>query len=209
LKGKIMRIPAEGGPPQPLLEVTGYPGSAQLPRELGTRVLTASCYPDFRCPHRSGSACGLVESDVGSKVVFYSFDPIRGNKSELVRVNAEGPSFWDLSPDGSQIAFGEVARKDRVRILSAGTGREILVKGFRAIASVAWSSDGASLFLTGTAPEGGSVLRRVSANGQGPILYQADTWLEKLVPSPDGRYLVFGQATSSNNVWTIENFGPR
>jgi Tol biopolymer transport system component len=207
--GKIMRIPAAGGPPQPLLEVNGYPGSAQLPQELGTRVLTSAGNPEFRCPHRPGSLCVLSESDAGNKVVFYRFDPIRGNKSELVRVEAGGPSFWDLSPDGSQIAFGEVGRKDRIRILSAGTASEIPIKGFRTIASVGWSTDGESFFLTGTAPEGGSVLRHVFADGRGSVLYQADTWLEKPMPSPDGRYLVFGQATSSNNVWTIENFEPK
>jgi Tol biopolymer transport system component len=210
VKGKLMRIPATGGPPQPLFEVNGYPGSAQVPRELGTHVLSTAGYPDLRCGRRAGSACVLAESDAGGHLVFYGFDAARGNKTELARATVEGSSSWDLSPDGTRIGLGELGRKDRIRVLpvGAGTAREIAVKGFRLIASVSWSSDGASFFLTGTAPEGGAVIRHVTADGRSQVLYQADAWLERPISSPDGRYLAFGQATSSNNVWTVENFDP-
>ena len=207
--GKLMRIPASGGPPQPVLQVSGYPGSAQVPREFGARVLTSTGYPDFRCGRSPGSSCVLAESEGNNRLVFYSFDPTRGNRIELVRVTVEGSSFWDLSPDGSRIALGELARRDRIRILQAGTGaaQEMPVKGFRLMASVGWSSDGSSFFMTGTAPTGGSVIRHITADGRSQTLYQADAWLERPISSPDGRYLIFGQATSSNNVWTVEAFG--
>jgi hypothetical protein len=210
-KGMLKRIPAAGGPPQDLVEVNGYPGSAQVPRELGTRVLTASGYPEFRCPHRSGSACVLTEGDGSNRVIFYSFDPSRGNKTEVARVDVQGASFWDLSPEGTQIVLAEAGRKDRIRILPAGTGgsREVAINGFRTIASIGWSNDGSSFFITGTAPEGGSIVRHVTADGRGQILYQADAWLERPIVAPDGSRLIFGQATSSNNVWTVENFEPK
>jgi Tol biopolymer transport system component len=209
-KGKLKRIPAAGGPPQTVLEVNGYPGSALNPRELGTRVLTMSGYPDFRCPQRSGN-CVLAETDSSNKVIFYGFDPVRGNKTESARADVDGPSFWDLSPDGSQIVLAEMSRKDRIRVLPAGSGnsREMSVSGFRAIASVSWSNDGSSFYLTGTAPEGGSIIRHVSADGRSKLLYQADAWLERPIPAPNGRALAFGLATSSNNVWTVENFEPK
>jgi hypothetical protein len=123
-------------------------------------------------------------------------------------VEAQGPLAWDLSPDGSKIALGDFGRGDRIRILvvNGGAVREVPVKGFRTIASVGWTADGGSLFMTGTMPEGGSVIRHISFDGESQILYKAAAWLERPIPSPDGAHLAFGQATSNNNVWTIENF---
>ena len=204
-KGKLMRMPAAGGPPQTVFEVKGYPGSAQAPRELGTRVLSTNGYPDFRCGRRAGSACVVAESE-GSQLVFYGFDPARESRTEVARVPVQGSSFWDLSPDGSRIALGELGRRDRIRIVTAGAGmaREVAVKGFRIMASIGWSADGSGFFIAGTAPEGGAVIRHASEDGRSQMLYQADAWLERPMASADGRYLAFGQATSSNNVWTVE-----
>jgi hypothetical protein len=205
--GNLMRMAVSGGPAQPVLEIKGYPGSAREPRDLGTRVLTASGYPDFRCPTRAEGSCILAEGDSKS-VMFSSFDVIRGNKSAVATLEAPGASFWDLSPDGSKIVLGELGKNDRIRIVPAagGDARIVTIQGFRQIESAGWAADGASLFLTGTGPEGGSILRHVSLNGESQLLYKTDGWLERPIASPDGRNLAFGQATSSNNVWTIENF---
>ncbi len=205
--GRVMRIPVAGGPPQFVLEAMGYPGSAQMPREVGVRVLTTGGQPDFRCPQSSVSPCVLSEGD-STKLVFYTFDPIKGKQGETARVEVDGLASWDISPDGGRIALSELGRNNRIRILpsSGGGSREVLVTGFRLISGVAWSADGASFFLAGTAPEGGSIIRHCSVDGRSQLLYKADAWLERPRASPDGRYLSFGQATSSSNVWTIENF---
>ena len=205
--GKVMFFPLAGGPPQFVLDAKGYPGSAQTPRELGTRVLTTAGHPDIRCPRLAGSSCVLSETEPG-KVIFSSLDTGNGKRTQLIAVEAGPSSFWDLSPDGSRIALGEIGRNDRIRILplAGGESRKIPVKDFRLVASVGWSADGASLFLTGTAPEGGSIIRHLFPDGRSQLLYKADAWLERPLASPDGRSLAFGQATSSNNVWTIENF---
>jgi hypothetical protein len=71
---------------------------------------------------------------------------------------------------------------------------------------VGWAADGASLFVTGTAPEGGAILRHVFFDGRSELLYQVNGSLERPTQSPDGRYLSFGLATSSSNVWTIQSF---
>ncbi len=205
--GKVMRLPLAGGPPEFVLDVNGYPGSAQTPREIGTRVLTTAGHPDIRCARLPGSSCVLSETETG-KVIFSAFDVMTGGKRQLMSVEAEASSFWDLSPDGSTIALGETGRNGRIRILplAGGAAREIPIRDFRAIASVGWSYNGSSLFVTGSAPEGGSVIRHVLMDGRSQLLYRADAWLERPLASPDGRYLAFGQATSSNNVWMIENF---
>ena len=104
--------------------------------------------------------------------------------------------------------MSELDRNDRIRILpwtQAGS-REVPVKGFRLISAVGWSADGSDLFVTGTASEGGSIIRHVGLDGRSRLLYKVDAWLERPLASPDGRYLSFGQATSSSNVWTLENY---
>jgi hypothetical protein len=72
--------------------------------------------------------------------------------------------------------------------------------------SVGWAAEGASLFVSGTAPEGGAIIRHVFLDGRSELLYKVDGSLERPTQSPDGRYLSFGQATSNSNVWTIQNF---
>jgi hypothetical protein len=42
-------------------------------------------------------------------------------------------------------------------------------------------------------------------DGQTQLLYKSDAWLERPLASPDGTHLAFGLASSSNNVWTVEN----
>jgi Tol biopolymer transport system component len=205
--GSLMRMAVSGGPAQPVLEVKGYPGSAREPRDTAARVLTATGYPDFRCPTRPGASCILAEGD-SRAVTFSSFDALRGNKATAAMLEVSGLSFWDLSPDGSKLAIGELGKNDRIRIVPAGGAevQRVAVQGFRQIDSVGWAADGASLFLTGTGAEGGSILAHVSLKGESQVLYKTDGWLERPMASPDGRNLAFGQATSSNNVWTIENF---
>src|SRR5579862_8563464 len=203
----MMRMAAGGGPPQTILEVKGYPGSARVRRETGMRVLTATGQPDFRCPREPGHGCILSEAD-GDKLTFYQFDPQVGKKTEAAQRIVHGTATWDLSPDGSKIALAETGRNDRIEILTTGGSewRESPTKGFWLISDIGWAADGASLFVTGTAPENGSILRHVSLDGASELLYKADAWLERPLASPDGHYLAFGQATSSSNVWTIENF---
>jgi hypothetical protein len=170
-------------------------------------VLTTAGQPDFRCPRLQESPCVLSEGD-SNKITFSTFDAGQAKKREAFSVEVNGLAFWDISPDGSKIALGELGRNDRIRVLpvSGGGSHDVSIKGFRLIASVGWSADGTSLFLTGTAPEGGSIIRHFSLDGRSQLLYKADAWLERPMQSPNGRYLLFGQATSSNNVWRIENF---
>ena len=205
--GKAVRIPVSGGPPQPIFDLRGYPGTSQTPRDSGTYALTVSGYPDFRCPHASKGRCVLAEIDSNNKITFTGFDPGQGAKSDVASLEVQEPSFWDLSPDGSKIAVTELANNNRIRVLTAGGGglTEIPVKELRTITGVAWAADGASFFLAGTAPAGGAVIRHVFPDGRGELLYKADAWLERPLPSPGGRSLAFGQVTSSNNVWAIEN----
>jgi Tol biopolymer transport system component len=148
--GRLMRIPVSGGPPQVVMKIEGYPGSSQVAAQ--GRRLTTRGYPDFRCPSNPAAPCILADRG-RDQIIFSAFDPADGKKREVAKVEFDSYnlwSFWDLSPDGSQIAFGKDERgSGRVRILpvAGGSEQEVDVKGWNRLDSVAWSSDGKSLFV--------------------------------------------------------------
>jgi Tol biopolymer transport system component len=145
-----------------------------------------------------------------NQVVFSSFAPLQGRSAELVRVEVDPATitFWDLSPDGSRIAFGvkdEHRGEIRILPLAGGPERTVHLKDAKNLQSVAWTADGAALFVTNWASEGYS-LWRVNLTGQMRLLRKAGIWLERPVPSPDGRYLAFAEGTASSNAWMLEKF---
>lgn len=208
--GRLMRVPVSGGTPEFVLEVNGYPGSARVPRERW--LPSARGYPDFRCSSRmvvASRPCVLGEVN-RRQIVFSAFDPRLGRQGELARIEVEpSDTFWDLSPDGSRIAFGKLeGHGGHIRILdlAGGKAREISVKGWSNLTSVGWSPDGRSLFATNWASRGGSILH-VALDGEIQLLYKASGMqLERPVPSPDGHYLAFGEVATASNAWMIENF---
>jgi Tol biopolymer transport system component len=206
--GRLMRAPAAGGAPEFVLEARGYPGSARAPRERGF-MLTARGQPDFRCPVALSSSCLLSEIE-RNQVVFSAFDPIEGRKGETARIDLDPLAnfFWDLSPDGSRIAFGQPdVRSGRLHILSLREGsiQDVDVKGWVNLESLCWSADGRQLFVTKHSSSGDSLLS-VGLNGAAQVLRKAGMWLERPAASPDGRYLAWGEVSSSSNVWAIDNF---
>ena len=205
--GRMVRIPVSGGPPESVFEVKGYPGSAQVPRERW--LPTARGYPDLRCPSLPGSLRPCIVSEVNQEqIVFSGFDPIQGRQGELARLDVDpADSFWDLSPDGSRIAFGKFeVSGGRIRILdlAGGEPRIIELRDWNNLISVGWSADGKSLFATNWSSLAGSILH-VALNGEAHLLHTAaGMTLERPVPSPDGRYLIFGDVITTSNAWMVE-----
>ncbi len=154
--GRLMRSPVSGGPPESVLEVTGYPGSAQVPRERW--LPTARGYPDFRCPSLplQSSSCVLAEANQ-EQIVFFELAPVGGRKRELARIDVDpDDTFWDLSPDGSRIAFGKFEGNSgliRIVDLVSGTTRQVPVQEWTHLDSVGWSADGKSLLVTNWRPK--------------------------------------------------------
>jgi Tol biopolymer transport system component len=208
--GRLMRLPVSGGSPEFVLEVNGYPGSARVPRERW--LPSARGYPDFRCSSRIVAELPCVMSEANEKgIVFSAFDPRLGRRGEVARIDVDpSDTFWDLSPDGSRIAFGKfegLGGHIRIFDLAGGKAREISVKGWSHLTSIGWSADGRSLFATNWASVAASVLR-VELDGETHPLYKAPSsmQLEKPVSSPDGHYLAFGEVATMSNAWMMENF---
>lgn len=205
--GHIMRLPVAGGPPEVVLEVKGYPGSARAPR-VGFS-LTVGGHPDFHCPVVAGPPCVLSELD-RNHLIFSAFDPLRGRKGELARIDLDPGAnlFWDLSPDGTRIVFGQTdVRRGLLHILPLGGGptADVLVNGWANLRSVGWSADGGQLFVSKGSSSGDSLLR-VNLHGDAEVLRKAGMWIERPAASPDGRYLAWGEVSSNSNAWMIENF---
>ena len=146
-------------------------------------------------------------------MVFTAFDPLHGRKDEITRIEVgrSRPAFWDLSSYGRWIAFGtneETTGRIRLLSLTGQPSREISVGNWTNLTSVAWAADGKTLFVTGWASRNPPLLR-VSLNGEAQLLYSGNYYIEDPVPSPDGRYLAFGDVSVDGNAWLIESPGSR
>jgi Tol biopolymer transport system component len=193
---RLMRVPMRGGPPQEVLKGRGIQRQA--------------------CAWPPASLCVFSEeSGDKSKLVFWAFDPVKGEKHELTRVSLQQPVLqydWALSPNGSLLALTEFdEREGRIKIISAtgGEAKDLKVTDWPGLFHIWWSSDNKSL-IVGSFSATGSILLNVNLEGRANVLRtqaflsQFNTWG---VPSYDGRYLALMEYTATaSDVWTLENF---
>ncbi len=116
----IMRVATSGGPPQ--------------------LVLKGRWIERLACARSPATLCVLTERTPDERqLIFSAFDPVQGRGKELTRINLRTPGDsygWDLSRDGSRLAFTEYdEHKGRIQILALtnGEAQEVNVKG--------WSQD--------------------------------------------------------------------
>jgi len=205
----LMRRPVTGGTPELILEAKGLPGSAQTSYRVVMPTMTGQ--PAFRCcPSQPGPSCVLSEAGP-HEVVFYSFAPLpAASKSEVFRIQESDPNAltWDLSPDGSQIAYAEYTWRSasiHIRDLRTNTNREIPLQGMTELSTLSWSANGKSFFATRFSVTGSSLFH-VTLDGKYRVLYKGAKEVEGARPSPDGHYLAFGDVVSASNVWLVEGF---
>jgi Tol biopolymer transport system component len=193
---RIMRVPTSGGPPQLVLEGRGINGLA--------------------CGRPPATLCLFSEESLDHKqLIFSAFEPTQETRRrELTRVNLRQPVtgyYWDLSPDGSRLAFTQPDDPEgRIQILSLGGGvaREVNVKGWNGLSRLSWAADGKGLFVS-QYQTGTRKLLHVDLGGRAEVLYDLrlpgylSTWG---TPSPNGRYLALLGHTVVSNVWLLENF---
>lgn len=193
---RIMRVPTSGGPPELVLEGRGI-----------------DC---LACARSPAALCVFSEPSPGLKqLIFSAFDPSQEQRRrELTRVNLRQPGngySWDLSLDGSQLAFAQYdEREGRIQILplAGGEVREVSVKGWNGVSSPFWAADGRGLFVSGSGK--GATLLYVDLEGRGQVIWRSRSadwngWAGG-IPSPDGRYLAVLEYAGDSNVWLLENF---
>jgi hypothetical protein len=170
----------------------------------------------FWCTNKAGNFCVFGQPSTGkNELVVVAFDPLEGPGKELVRVPLEvGTSadigfdyWWQLSPDGSQIAIVK-RHGNQIRLVPLGGGltRTITVKDYPDLLDLNWATDSQSMFVSTVQP-GRATLLRVALNGEAqPVWQQHQSKLTWGIPSPDGRHLAIMGANSEANVWIIGNF---
>jgi serine/threonine protein kinase len=198
---RIMRVPTSGGAPQLVLEGRGI---------------------EYLACARSSPALYVFSepSPDGGHIIFSASDPSQETRRELTRVKLNQPVAghgWDLSPDGSHIAFTQYhEREGRVQILSLASEevREINVKGSNGLWRLFWAADGKGLFVLagGAGRSLGDRLLHVDLEGRGKVIWQqmglTGYYYEGTggVPSPNGRYIALLGYTNDSNVWLLEGF---
>jgi Tol biopolymer transport system component len=207
---RIMRQ-RSGGTADLVLEARGAFASGvtfSTSGEQDARMKGPKAYPDFRCPSLKSAQCILAEA-AQDEIVFTFFDPRTGRGDEVARVHTS-PSrfFWGLSPDGSQLAYGEFRNmaNDHVSLLDVKNREthEVPLADRTALSSLSWSADGRYLFVTTTRREGSDLLH-VSLDGKVDLLREeTGRWLADPRPSPDGRLLALSVRTTDSNVWLLE-----
>jgi Tol biopolymer transport system component len=108
---RIMRAPLSGGPSQLVVE--------------GQNI------EDYQCARSPATLCVLCERTAQQKQILFSvLEPMQGRGRDLTRISLQKPDAeytWNLSPDGSRLAFVQLAERDeRIRIIPVtGGGRPV------------------------------------------------------------------------------------
>ncbi len=196
--GKLMRIPAAGGPAEFVADLKGHPFA-------GT---TDGGYPSFHCPS-VGTDCVLAEQSGENAVAFVWFDPSAGRKNEITKFSRD-PRYlnWNLSPDGSQIvvSVGDFKTGDIFILpVKGGAPQKFSLLPWQELGPVAWAPDGKSIFVGSYSSRGSSVLR--VDPGKPPTLLWKSVWdVDGLAASPDGHYLAIAPNIFDGNAWIIPDF---
>jgi serine/threonine protein kinase/Tol biopolymer transport system component len=198
---RIMQVPTSGGPPKLVLEGRGIEHLA--------------------CARSPAALCVFSEVSPDHKqLIFSAFKPSQEQRRrELTRINLKQPVLsggsysWDLSLDGSRLAFTQYYdnRDGRIRILplAGGEVREVTVKGWHGLTKPWWAADGKGLFVSAGAGLGATLLY-VDLEGRGQVIWRQRFSISnnpaRGIPSPDGRYLALLGFSTDCNVWLLENF---
>jgi Tol biopolymer transport system component len=193
-KNQLLRIPINGGPPQP--------------------VLSGNIFGQH-CAESPAAACAVAEHTQDYKqLIFTSFDPVKGRGAVLTRFSIDPNAFyvWDLSPEGTRIAIYKLG-EGRIHILSARgqTPLEITAKGWRNLETLNWDADGRGFFAASRTPQT-SVLLHIDLRGVAHHVWEQKGTLGNEqagtlgIASPDGRHLAIMGFTLDGNMWMMENF---
>ncbi len=202
--GKLMRVSVSGGAPEFVMDIVGShsgPQDAPLPTVAG--------YPNFRCPQTADALCIIAERK-DKNIVFTSFDPSQGRKSEITHLPARR-SNWTLSPDGTRIAQADFSyTKGEVQVIpvQGGEPQKISAAPWTEITNLAWAADSKSLFFNSFSSRGTAIVH-LDLNGHTKMLYKPGWEIYALATSPDGKYLTFGPVIFDSNAWTMGYFPPK
>jgi serine/threonine protein kinase len=188
-KWQLLRVPiSSGGAPESILVLAG--------------LSEIQCAP-------SGLHICLLSELIGRQLVFSSFDPVRGQREELTRIDvSQGNPWWSLSRDGMRVALVENL-SDRIRILDLKSKQIQVIHPNPPqtdLQYLAWSADGQKLFVT-RFPRGKGRLLKVGMDGRVSVMLEnRHGWIGCPLPSPDGKRIAYIYAFNESNVTLLEHF---
>ncbi len=155
--------------------------------------------------------CVLAEH-VDRHEIFYEFDPRLGKRKELTHVNwvaPINPFYWDVSYDGSRIAYLDTTKgtNDIIIINIAATPvttKTIHVTGFDPFATLYWDAYGKGFYVS--CCSSGDLLEQlhIKLDGTAEILrQQVGSQFNWGIPSPDGKYFAFQKLIRKSNIWLL------
>jgi len=150
-------------------------------------------------------------SMMAGNLIFTEFDPLKGKGKRLPQMATQPQDlyFWDLAPDGSQIAVADSSKNSNevtfIKILTDET-RKITIKGYDNIDSLRFSNDSQSIFSGVMKGNDAWIVRLGRDGGTFPITripFPAPVWAQI---SPDGRHLAVLNFDVEANAWILEDF---
>jgi len=189
---KCVRVPSSGGPPVTIMEA--LPDSTT----------------DVECPSRAGSSC-VFSLWKEKQLIFYEFDPLKGQGKELARTPLELPKNlnWTISPSGKTIAISSRDRLEgHVRLVELAGGEKTITlpKGW-GIWDIAWNHAETGVIVALYSSKAG--VAQIGLDGKVTVLIKGDLktdFFYSPTVSRDGRYLAYAKLGSNSNVWLLENF---
>lgn len=172
----------------------------------------ADFYRSLRCA-TSVDKCVIAEHD-DHATIFYAFDAIKGRGAELGRIDwvpQTNAFYWDLSHDGTRIAYIDSDKGPNDIGIMTLTGQPAVIKqlhlnGYDAFATLYWDAMGKGFYVSSYG-NGGEVVRLMHIGMDGTVQVlrqQVNTWLSWAVPSDDGKYLALQTFARQSNIWLLQ-----
>jgi len=193
---QFMRVPIDGGTPEPILP-PAYEGKIE------------EGWPS--CGRQSASICVLVERTADREhAIVTALDPLKGLGKELTRFDLNpntGSWSMGLSPDGTRLAFiASPTDPIRVRTLRDGSDCVIPTAGWNSKYVIFWATNGKGILVT-NGVKGGADLVLFDFDGKATVLWHNNGGFYPWgVESPDGRHIAIMGSDLSRNLWMMENF---
>jgi len=192
-RARLMRMPANGGVPQLVLE------EPQI--------------ENMQCAHLPSKLC-LFSRNEAHAIRFFRFDSLTGAEQELTQfTRSSALKFnWTLSGDGSMLALaawrqGQVPGEIQIFSVASGKQRTLTLAGWTRITSIDWAANSRSIWVSASDSSSTQALLKVDLHGNAiPMLQDAQRDMGWAIPSPDGRQVALWEASGSSNVWLLEGF---